>query len=292
MKRKLLTAICLLFLHVSYGQNTGIGINAPDEILQVDSTIHIGKNAVIAPGSSRKNVIRFGDGSYVTVGEQDKDDRLVLRAGSFAFRNGNVGVGVDSAAEKLDVAGGARLGYSNGNNPGTIRYNAVPDDIEIRDNTAWRSIQNKYYVQTVYNLEDSNRNILVDLPTTDITVPQTGTYMINYFVDAYNTFNLYGSTSAEIEDRTVFSTTVYVFNKVANIEYQKQAIDFLDFVGDFSGAAYFTASKLPPHCVSGVTVQSLNANDKIGIKMKQVTESQGFGKMRVRICTITLIRLY
>ncbi|NOU38137.1 MAG: hypothetical protein HOO89_05445 [Ferruginibacter sp.] len=99
------TLTILLYTSSTFAQNVGIGIAIPDEKLQVDSTIRVGKNAIIVQGSTKKNTIKFGDGDYVTIGEQNKDDRLVLNAGSFSFANGNVGIGVDSATEKLDING-------------------------------------------------------------------------------------------------------------------------------------------------------------------------------------------
>ena len=103
--KPLITILFLFFCATSFAQNVGIGTTTPDEKLQVDSVIRIGKNAVIATGSTRKNTIKFGDGNFATIGEQDKDDRLVLNAGSFSFRTGNVGIGLDSATEKLHVNG-------------------------------------------------------------------------------------------------------------------------------------------------------------------------------------------
>ena len=107
MKYILLGMLALGFTKI-FAQNVGIGITTPDEKLHVDSVIRVGKNAVIAAGSTRKNTIKFGDGNFATIGEQDKDDRLVLNAGSFSFKTGNVGIGVDSAKDKLDVNGDIR----------------------------------------------------------------------------------------------------------------------------------------------------------------------------------------
>jgi hypothetical protein len=107
--KQLITILFLFFCVNVFAQNVGIGTTTPDEKLQVDSVIRIGKNAIIPTGSTRKNTIKFGDGNFATIGEQDKDDRLVLNAGSFSFRNGNVGIGVDSAIAKLDVVGSLKI---------------------------------------------------------------------------------------------------------------------------------------------------------------------------------------
>jgi hypothetical protein len=106
--KHIFTTIALFFTTTTFAQNVGIGTTTPDEKLQVDSVIRIGKNAIITSGSTRKNTIKFGDGNFATIGEQDKDDRIVLNAGSFSFRTGNVGIGLDSATEKLHVNGDIR----------------------------------------------------------------------------------------------------------------------------------------------------------------------------------------
>jgi len=273
-------------------QHVGIGTTAPDELLHVDSIIHIGKNQVIQAGSTRKNLVRFGDDNYVTIGEQDKDDRMVLKAASFSFNTGSVGIGVDSAREKLDVAGGIKLGFASGVNPGTVRFNTAVNDIEYRDNIAWTGIKNKYQSFNSYFFESALTNVEVNVPQTDITVTESGTYLINYFVDAYNTFTQGGSTSAEIQDKLVFYTYVYLDNKTTSARYQQQKIDFLDANRDYSGSAYFTYFQLPAHQVTGVTVQQLNAGEKIGLKMQQTAETLGQGKMRINLCNITLVKLY
>jgi hypothetical protein len=63
----------------------GIGITNPDTTLHVrdgageNGTIRIGNNSVGGAGEQR--LIHFGDGANVYVGEEDADDRLVLRGG-------------------------------------------------------------------------------------------------------------------------------------------------------------------------------------------------------------------
>ena len=127
-------------------QNVGIGIASPDEILQVDSTIRIGKNSPLPAGSLRKNLIKFGDASYVTIGEAVKDDQLNIQMGTLlikkspnALGNGYVGIGVDTATANLDVNGIIRL---RGGSPaagkvltsdvvGNATWQPVNDGIEV-----------------------------------------------------------------------------------------------------------------------------------------------------------------
>ncbi len=135
-------SIVAFFFNVQViAQNVGIGIATPDEKLQVDSIIRVGKNAVIPLNGTKQNLIKFGDGNFVTVGEQDKDDRLVMKASSFTFKTGSVGIGVDSAKEKLDVAGNANIS-------GQLKLNGnagLANQVLMKDasnNAVWGDISN------------------------------------------------------------------------------------------------------------------------------------------------------
>lgn len=88
--------------------NVGIGINIPAEKLHVSDNIKLGYNAWSNVADNR--YVKFGDGNYVTIGEEISDDTMSLKAGSFMFNpsigNGNVGIGILTApTEKLEVAG-------------------------------------------------------------------------------------------------------------------------------------------------------------------------------------------
>ncbi|MBK7148399.1 MAG: hypothetical protein IPH78_06140 [Bacteroidetes bacterium] len=48
---------------------------------------------------------------------------FVSASGPALIAMGNTGIGTISPLEMLDVAGGARIGFTNGTNPGTMRYN-------------------------------------------------------------------------------------------------------------------------------------------------------------------------
>lgn len=57
-----------------------------------------------------------------------------------ALQAQNVGIGTGSPVEKLDVNGGIKIGASSNANPGTIRWNAVKNDFEGYNGTAWVSL--------------------------------------------------------------------------------------------------------------------------------------------------------
>lgn len=284
-------AIFCIFPSMAFAQNVGIGTIAPDENLQVDSIIHIGKNQVIPAGSSRKNLIRFGDQNYVTIGEQDKDDYLVLKASNFNFSNGAVGIGIDSAREKLDVNGAVKIGFTNSNNQGTLRFNNTTNDIEFRDNTSWNAVKNRFFNKEVTSLFSENVNTFVDFPTTDITVPENGTYLITYFIDAYNNFTLSG-TPAQTVNKLTYSTEASIWNKTANSMYQRMKIDFLNNYVTGTGAGAINHYNNPAHAVSGSIAKTLTAGERIGVKMYQTADSEGGGRIAITNCSITLVRLF
>lgn len=82
--------------------NVGIGITFPTTALQVvdvggaNGTVRIGSNAAASAGQSRK--LLFGDSTFVYVGEEDADDRLVLKGSQVRFKaTGSVSPDVDNS---------------------------------------------------------------------------------------------------------------------------------------------------------------------------------------------------
>ncbi len=114
MKKYIFLSVCLMNLTISFSQNTGIGTTSPLEKLHIDSgNIKIGRT-VLASGQS--NLLKFGDGNFVTVGESDVDDQMSLTASYFLFRSnggfgGRVGIGVLSGvpSAQLEVNGPVKI---------------------------------------------------------------------------------------------------------------------------------------------------------------------------------------
>jgi len=104
------------FVNVIHAQNVGINVSLPAENLHVDSTLKIGKNQSIQSSSLRKNLIKFGDASYITIGEEKEDDKLYIRYGDLIFLpsvgsvgSGQIGIGTESPSATLDLDGSLRI---------------------------------------------------------------------------------------------------------------------------------------------------------------------------------------
>ncbi|MEI7471188.1 MAG: hypothetical protein WCJ85_02950 [Chitinophagaceae bacterium] len=104
----------LAFTNFSFAQNIGITNPSPTEKLHIDSgNIKIGKS-VLAVGQS--NLLKFGDGDYVSIGEANADDQMTLTASYFLFKSiagfgGRVGIGpvVGVPTANLEVNGNVKV---------------------------------------------------------------------------------------------------------------------------------------------------------------------------------------
>ncbi len=82
----------------------GIGITSPAELLHINGgALKIGNTSSATDRS--KNLLKFGDGTYVQLGEWEVDDVLSFKAKRYSFTNGNVGIGTNNAIYKLQVSG-------------------------------------------------------------------------------------------------------------------------------------------------------------------------------------------
>ena len=82
----------------------GIGIVFPSERLHINKgALKIGNSANAADRSI--NLLKFGNGNYVQIGEWEADNTLSFKASKYDFTNGNVGIGIANPQCKLDVNG-------------------------------------------------------------------------------------------------------------------------------------------------------------------------------------------
>lgn len=99
MMRTIFFLLILFYAYNGMTQNVGISNPNPTERLHIDSgSVKVGNNLWVA--TAPKTLMKFGDGDFVTVGEDEADDLMVLRARNFIFRpsptglyNGFVGIG-------------------------------------------------------------------------------------------------------------------------------------------------------------------------------------------------------
>ena len=112
--KPILVAVIVLTATKTNAQNIGIGNTSPQEKLHVDSGhIKIGRS-VLTTGQS--NLLKFGDGSFCTIGESDADDQMSLTASYFLFKTnggfgGRVGIGLLSGIPnaQLEVNGTVKI---------------------------------------------------------------------------------------------------------------------------------------------------------------------------------------
>lgn len=118
MKKISALALAILcFANALHAQKVGINVPLPTENLHVDSVIKVGKNSFLGlstPG--RKNLLKFGDGDYVTIGEEITDDKLFIRFGDLVFLqsvgssgSGYIGIGTPTPTAFLDLDGTLRI---------------------------------------------------------------------------------------------------------------------------------------------------------------------------------------
>ena len=114
MKLFLFLLLHCFFITRLAAQNVGVNTTAPVENLQVDSCIKVGKNATLT--GAKKNIIKFGDDAFVTIGEEVGDDKMYLRYGTLSLMrsdnsigNGYMGIQTESPTATLDINGSVRI---------------------------------------------------------------------------------------------------------------------------------------------------------------------------------------
>ena len=87
------------------------------------------------PGGNTSTPIHVGSTDQVKDGGLSVDALSVFGGGYF---QGNVGVGVVTPTEALDISGGVKVGNTTNTNAGTIRWTGA--DLEVYNGSAWVSL--------------------------------------------------------------------------------------------------------------------------------------------------------
>ena len=275
-------------------QNVGIGTTVPS----FPFTIHkdgIGLSQESSGGVGQIGFYTSGGFSYLQT--HDNTDmqfstnngapQLTLQKGT-----GNLGINQLAPSQKLDVNG-------NVNITGTIKINGgspAAGKILTTDASGLASWQNPPVVnlQTEFNAYDLSTNIQgseVDFPQTNIAVPVAGTYLINYYLDAYNTYYLTCISGCPGTPK-IYGTYARIYNKTTNAQYQQMKIDFVEDDESDVNATQVATLQCPAHQISGSVVKTLNANDLIGFKMLSSADAGATAQIRITQSTVTLVRLY
>ena len=99
----------------------GIGISSPTELLHINKgALKIGNSTSASDRS--KNLLKFGDGSYVQIGEWEADDELSFKAIKYNFTNGKVGIKVANPQYDIDLNGSLYLHTVNIDNSITWQH--------------------------------------------------------------------------------------------------------------------------------------------------------------------------
>jgi hypothetical protein len=83
----------------------GIGLTYPTELFHINGgALKIGNST--SATDRAVSMLKFGDGSYVQIGEWEADDLLSFKATRYNFTNGNVGIGTNNPHQNLHIVNG------------------------------------------------------------------------------------------------------------------------------------------------------------------------------------------
>lgn len=126
---------------INTSNNIGIGASAVNEKLEVAGGIKLG----FASATPTAGTMQYNGGLQVHNGidwvSLNPQFNLDASNNLSNITAANIGLGTATPVEKLDVAGGIKVGASFGSNEGTIRY--MSNEFEGFDGTSWKSLTGK-----------------------------------------------------------------------------------------------------------------------------------------------------
>lgn len=155
MKKNYYLVLGLLILSISsYAQNwtvgsgllynnplstkIGVGISTPTELFHLNGgALKIGNSTSATDRAI--NLIKFGDRSYVQIGEWEADDMLSFKASKYNFTNGNVGIGTIAPRQALHIVNGNILISKTSAKSGTNNISIPEMDDLLSDSSIARA---------------------------------------------------------------------------------------------------------------------------------------------------------
>ena len=198
----------------------------------------------------------------------------------------NVGIGVTSPQEKLDVNGGVKVGYSpSAFSAGTMRFNGT--EMEYNTGFAWRSLVNSYSevaLSPLTPLISNVRNTWVEVPTVSLTINQPGIYLVMFKASGYNN-NAYFPSGGNYDQYGFLD-----FRMNGGALTSPNSRRFL--VADYSGDGNNTIVRFESNPTEYSTIVSVGAATTFKIYAKMQSLGTVTGDWVLNEAAITSIRLY
>ncbi|WP_206733254.1 hypothetical protein [Flavobacterium amnicola] len=205
---------------------------------------------------------------------------------------GNVGIGLSIPTAKLDVVGKTKtinLQVTSGAGTGKVLTS------DASGNASWATPvvpATNSYTKASFGISTPSQGSIIDIATSNVTVPAAGYYLVTYFVNANN--NWFLSCSSPCNEAKVLGTRAYLYNKTSGAILQNQKTDFLERDNTHGPQALIATFlyQLPYHEISGSFVSYFNLNDIVGIRVgSDVTGPIASGSITGN-GEVTLVRLY
>ncbi|MEP6711889.1 MAG: hypothetical protein ABJA37_05725 [Ferruginibacter sp.] len=173
----LLLSFSIFFTAFCLGQNVGVGTTTPNEKLNIDSgNVRIGKSVWLSNVNS--SFLKFGDADYITLGEEEADDKLTIRAKELLIRPSSTYTSVPVTIKGTDYYSHFFFGTNEdtyiraGKLAGTVNINDITGNVNIGSGNGQIGIRGSvtmnirhtdfFSSSTVY-INDNDYTIIVDM---------------------------------------------------------------------------------------------------------------------------------